>query len=209
MVMSSLSYYVLSFPEERAVLVREQASSLYDVSPYFFAKVIAEIPFSLPHPLIMILLVYWFVPLAASVKAFFILFASMVLEYQAGSSYSLLLGAFITDRESLINIAPLIQMPLMMLSGFFVDLDEVVPVLWPFQWISMLKYTFNIQLRNEFENNDKLNIMSDGKPMTTEVLLDMSGVDMGITSSFLCLLAVYIGFLLIALGGLIFTTKRV
>lgn len=72
MVMGASSHYVLSFPEERAVLVREQASSLYDVPPYFLGKVIGEIPFSIHQPLILTIMVYWVVPLAASVKAFFI-----------------------------------------------------------------------------------------------------------------------------------------
>ena len=100
-------------------------------------------------------------------------------------------------------------MPLMMLSGFFVDLGKVVPVLWPFQWVSMLKYGLSIQLRNEFENNDKIEIMSNGNLMPTDTLLEMAGVDLSITTSFICLVAVYIGFLILSLGGLIFTTRRV
>jgi hypothetical protein len=60
-------------PEEKAVLMREQASSMYDVPPYFFAKVIAEIPFSLPTPIVIILVTYWAIPLNSSPGAFFIL----------------------------------------------------------------------------------------------------------------------------------------
>ena len=73
MVSGSLSHYVLSFPEERAVLVREQASSLYEITPYFFAKVVGEIPFSIHQPVILTLMLYWVVPLATTAKAFFIL----------------------------------------------------------------------------------------------------------------------------------------
>ena len=73
MVMGSLSHYVLSFPEERAVLVREQASSLYEVPPYFFAKVVGEMPFSIHQPLILTVMLYWVVPFAATTKAFFIM----------------------------------------------------------------------------------------------------------------------------------------
>ena len=86
MVMGSLSHYVLSFPEERAVLVREQASSFYAVPPYLLVKVIASITFSIHHSLLMILLIYWIVPLAASAKAIFILMTTMFLTYRSGSS---------------------------------------------------------------------------------------------------------------------------
>lgn len=213
MAMGALSHYVLSFPEERAVLVREQASSLYDVPPYFFAKVLGEIPFSLHQPLILLLMVNWVVPLADTAAAFFIQFAAMVLAYQTGAAYALLVGAFITDRESLINIGPMLNMPLMMLSGFFVNLDDVVPVLWPFQWISCLKYTFNITLRTEFERNNEIHYEfeteNDGVIKGNDVLLDMVGVDLSLGVAFGCLASLYVGFLLLALIGLMFTTRRV
>ena len=209
MAMTALSIYSLTFPEERAVLVREQASSLYDVVPYFFGKIIGEFPFSLPNPIILILMLYWVVPFAASVSAFFILFICMIVTYQAGTGYAILLGAFMTDRESLINIAPLLQIPLMMLSGFGVDLDNVVPILWPFQWISTMKYSYNIEIQNEFRKNDKLGYVFDGHLMDMETIIEMTGADIGIGVSFACLVAVYVGFSLIALIGLIYTTKRV
>ena len=101
-------------------------------------------------------------------------------------------------------------MPLMMLSGFFVDLEKVVPVLWPFQWISTLKYTGNIMFRNEFEENNKLHIMgADNQEMDKNTLMEYVGVDLKMDVSFICLIALYIFFLLIALCGLIFTTRRV
>ena len=98
-----------------------------------------------------------------------------------------------------------------MLSGFFVDLDEVVPVLWPFQWISTLKYAGNIMFRNEFEENDNIKVpnASGSGSMTTDQLTEYVGVDLKMSVSFICLVALYIFFLLIALCGLIFTTKRV
>eukprot|EP00826_Nyctotherus_ovalis_P005864 TRINITY_DN11337_c0_g1_i5.p2 TRINITY_DN11337_c0_g1~~TRINITY_DN11337_c0_g1_i5.p2 ORF type:complete len:138 (-),score=23.91 TRINITY_DN11337_c0_g1_i5:206-619(-) len=137
----------------------------------------------------------------------------MFIAYQSGAAYALLVGAFITDRESLINIGPLLNMPLMMLSGFFVNLDDVVPVLWPFQWISSLKYTFNIMLRTEFERNDdlKYEIVEGGvtRYPDTDELLDQVGVDLSLGTSFGCLVALYVGFLVLALIALMFTTRRV
>jgi len=210
MAMGALSHYVLSFPEERAVLVREQASSLYDIPPYFFAKILGEIPFTLHQPFILLLLLNWTVPLAAGAASFFIQFGAMVLTYQTGAAYALLVGAFITDRESLINIGPMLNMPLMMLSGFFVNLNNVVPVLWPFQWISSLKYAFNIMLRVEFEKNTKIEyIFGDGPTQDTEKLISDVGVDLKLSTAFICLASLYVGFLVLALIGLMFTTKRV
>lgn len=49
-------------PEERAVFMREQASSLYYVSTYFFAKVVAEIPYGMVNPLLLSFVIYWLIP---------------------------------------------------------------------------------------------------------------------------------------------------
>ena len=49
----------LLVPEERAVFMREQASSLYDVSPYFLGKILADLPFSILDSVVLSVIVYW------------------------------------------------------------------------------------------------------------------------------------------------------
>eukprot|EP00826_Nyctotherus_ovalis_P053642 TRINITY_DN6996_c0_g2_i3.p1 TRINITY_DN6996_c0_g2~~TRINITY_DN6996_c0_g2_i3.p1 ORF type:complete len:105 (+),score=8.04 TRINITY_DN6996_c0_g2_i3:102-416(+) len=104
-------------------------------------------------------------------------------------------------------------MPLMLLSGFFANLDRVVPVLWPFQYLTFLKYSLAIMLRTEFERNDDLHyeIQEDGVLMdySTDDLLELVGVDLSIGVAFACMVALYVGFLTLALVGLLFTAKRV
>ena len=69
----------LTVPEERAVFMREQASSLYDAGPYFFAKVLAEFPFSLVDPLILSLLMYWLVGFNTTDASKFFVFCILYL----------------------------------------------------------------------------------------------------------------------------------
>ncbi len=52
---------LLIVPEERAVFMREQASSLYDVSPYFFSKILADLPFAILDVMVFVLMMYWLV----------------------------------------------------------------------------------------------------------------------------------------------------
>ena len=182
---------------------------MYDISPYFFGKVLAEIPFTIHQPLILTLILYWTIPLNSSGSAFIIFLVSMFFGYQVGASYSLLLGSVIVNREALVNLAPLITMPLTMLSGFYVRLDTVVPILWPLQWVSAIKYLFNIQLRNEFIGNDNIHIYQGTHELKASDLIARVGVDIEIGTAFLSLLALYIGFLGFALVGLKYTSKRV
>lgn len=139
---------------------------------------------------------------------------TMFLGYQAGTSYALMLGAFITDRESLINIGPMINLPLMMLSGFYVNLDHVVPIIWPFQWVSAMKYVFNILLRNELTDNDMVRLSyTDDKGnlqyYNTEQILEFANVDLSFASAFIGLIVLYICFLIIAFIILAINARRV
>ena len=138
----------------------------------------------------------------------------MFIGYQAGASYALLMGSFISDRESLIVLGPLLNLPLMMLSGFFADLKSVVPILWPFQWISSFKYLLNIMLTNEFTDNKKIKVVHmgpNGTPeyMTSNDLLSLAGVDMTLELSFMALIILYVAFLGFALLGLMYTIRKV
>ena len=98
----------------------------------------------------------------------------------------------------------------MMLSGFFVNLDGVIPILWPFQWISSLKYAFTILMRNEFEDNVEIRVPNNegGYFYGTELMKEVN-VTLRMDVSFICLVGVYVLFLVIALIGLMVTTRRV
>jgi hypothetical protein len=104
-------------PEERAVFMREQASSLYDISSYYFAKVLAEIPYGMVNPVIISVIIYWLVPLNTDKPTAVVIYSminldlfnivvSMLVGYQAGSAYALFVGSLVTNRELLININP-------------------------------------------------------------------------------------------------------
>ena len=84
-------------PEERAVLIREQASSLYDVSAYFFAKILGEMPFSLIYPLFVTLILYWAIPLNTSSGSAFIIFCTILLN----NTYSVVHDCGISGRSEL------------------------------------------------------------------------------------------------------------
>ena len=96
----------------------------------------------------------------------------------------------------------------MMFSGFYVRLSEILPILWPFQWISVMKYTFNILLRNEFIGNDKIDVRVNGVRQDPKDIIEDIGANIDIWVAFLCLIGLYILFLGISLLLLTINTKR-
>ena len=58
--------------------MREQASSLYSVTPYFFAKILADLPFAILDAVVFSLIVYWPVGLNDTSPEKFVIFCMML-----------------------------------------------------------------------------------------------------------------------------------
>lgn len=59
---------ILVFQSERPVFLREQASKMYRVFPYYCTKVLVEIPVVIFATLIGTLITYWFMGLENTLK---------------------------------------------------------------------------------------------------------------------------------------------
>jgi ABC-type multidrug transport system permease subunit len=61
---NSIQNIILIFPDERPVFLREVNNNMYSVSPYFFAKVVAELPASLITPTLFGCITYYAIGLS-------------------------------------------------------------------------------------------------------------------------------------------------
>jgi hypothetical protein len=59
MLMTSLNPNMLTFPQQRAVFLREENAKLYTTFPYFVGKLIVDIVPSIIFPIICSLIIYW------------------------------------------------------------------------------------------------------------------------------------------------------
>lgn len=152
--LQSMQNIVLIFPEERAVFLREQASSLYSISAYFVGKVIAELPLNLFTPLLGLLICFWSWDMnSVHHYNFWLNLLTMELMYLAGTGYGLVLGSMVSDRSVMIALLPVVTMPMLLVSGFFVFIGKGKHIMWLIQFISPCKYIFTIGLRNELEDS--------------------------------------------------------
>ena len=124
-LLESIQNVILVFPEERAVFLREQASSLYDVSAYFMGKVIAEFPLNIAVPLIALLIAFWLWNMNdVHGYNFWVNLLNNELMYLTGTGFGLILGSIVSDRAILIALLAIVALPLLLLSGFFVNIDR-------------------------------------------------------------------------------------
>lgn len=57
--MTGIMQLLITFPIERAVFLREQGNKTYDVFPYYYSKVVAELPTTIIPPFIQMLICYF------------------------------------------------------------------------------------------------------------------------------------------------------
>ena len=116
----------------------------------------------------------------------------------------------------------------MILAGFLVSLDNVLPIVWPFQWISPLKYLYSLQVTviTIALSNIRMNLLNNpnnpnygscvskwnsnwSKGNDFRELLSVAGVDLSIGTCFYCLAILYVVFILLGFAGLKYSSKRV
>ena len=110
--------HLVAVPEERAVLLRDQASSLYGLLPYFLSKIVAELPLNVLSPVYALLLGQWLFGLNdardynfwinSTALCKYVVF-NMILMYLAACGYGIVAGAVMADRDGLINLIPVLS----------------------------------------------------------------------------------------------------
>ena len=117
---NAIQNVILIFPDERPVFLREVNNNMYRCSPYFWAKVVSELPFSIITPSIFGCIVYYSVGLYPPFPNFLFFLLTLILAYNASSGYSLIISASFSDKQLAVTLTPVLIIPFMLFAGFFV-----------------------------------------------------------------------------------------
>lgn len=120
MTVNAIQNVVLIFPDERPIFLREVNNNMYSASPYFWAKVISELPFSILTPALFGVIVYYPLGLQPTAEAFFAFLMIIVLIYNASTGYSLVISVSFSNKQLAVTLTPVLIIPFMLFAGFFV-----------------------------------------------------------------------------------------
>ncbi len=155
---NAIQNVILIFPDERPVFLREVNNNMYKVGPYFWAKIISEMPFSIVTPSIFGCIVYFTVGLNNHVGNFFYFLLTLILIYNASSGYSLIISSSFSDKQLAVTLTPVLIIPFMLFAGFFVASSSIPVFLKEFEYLSIFKYGYQALMRNQFTpENDSFN----------------------------------------------------
>ena len=139
---NAIQNVILIFPEERPVFLREVNNNMYRVGPYFWAKVISELPFSIMMPSVFGCITYFCLFLNPKASHFFVFLITLILIYNASSGYSLIISATFSNKQVAVTLTPVLIVPFMLFAGFFVAADTIPVWLKEFEYLSIYKYGY-------------------------------------------------------------------
>ena len=112
----------MTFPEERAVFLREYSNGMYGVKTYFFAKVMADIPNMILIPIFYGSIIYFAIGLNTVHWWKFVVFLALaMLLYFTSAGFALVISAMISDKQLAVTLIPVLILPFMLFAGFFVN----------------------------------------------------------------------------------------
>ncbi|KAF2892404.1 hypothetical protein ILUMI_13769 [Ignelater luminosus] len=138
---SAMMPTILTFPLEMSVFVREHLNYWYSIKAYYFAKTVADIPFQLILTICYMMGVYYITSQPMEPIRFCMVLLIAVLTALVSQSLGLLVGAAF-NIEGGVFVGPISSIPMVLLSGFFVNLNDL-----PFyiKWLpygSYIRYSF-------------------------------------------------------------------
>lgn len=124
---------------------------MYRTSSYYWSKLLTELPTSIIYPVGLLCVTYFAVGFNTdNYYNFLNCLGLSILVYLCFGSLGLVMGAAIADPVILNIVTPVLIVPMMLFSGFFVNQDNFPWFLIPFEYLSIHKYGYQAFFLNEY-----------------------------------------------------------
>ena len=138
---------ILTFPLEAPIYLREYAAGAYGAVPYFLSKMIVELPLTFAQNMLLGVITYFLMEFQGN---FLWLVCIFWLNGFFAASVALLLGSAASNTKVAMELAPLLFVPQMLFSGFFIRMDQIPEYMRWGQYLCGLKYSINLLMGVEF-----------------------------------------------------------
>ncbi|KAL6007783.1 hypothetical protein ACLOJK_033285 [Asimina triloba] len=111
---------VFTFPQERAIFMKERASGMYTLSSYFVAHLAGDLPMELILPSAFIGVCYWMAGLRPDAGAFLLTWIVLLWYVLVAQGLGLALGAAIMDAKQASTVVTVTMLAFLLTGGFYV-----------------------------------------------------------------------------------------
>lgn len=155
---------LMDFPKDRPVFLREYSTNHYSVIPYFLSRLSVECAVTFLQALVQLLASFFLMSLRMRFVVF--LAINFVLGV-ASTSIGIVVGSMVEDPNVAAELMPIMIVPQLLFSGFFVSIDLIPQFLRWAQYLCSLTYAIRLSTFYEF---------GDCPYETCQSLLERNGV---------------------------------
>ncbi|KAI3882054.1 hypothetical protein MKX03_006264 [Papaver bracteatum] len=143
---------ILTFPQERMMLIKEQSSRMYRLSSYFIARNVADLPMELALPSIYVTITYWMIGLKPTVGSFLVTLVVMLYNVLVSQGLGLAIGSAIMNPRIGTVFGGIVGQAFLLASGFYI---RNVPsfVAW-IKYLSHNYYIYKLLLGSQYKKDD-------------------------------------------------------
>lgn len=128
---------VFTFPQERAIFIKERSSGMYTLSSYFMARIVGDLPMELILPTVFATVAYWMSGLKPELGAFVLTLVVLLGYVLVAQGLGLALGAVIMDAKQASTVVTVTMLVFVLTGGFYV---HKVPACMA--WIKYTSFTY-------------------------------------------------------------------
>ncbi|KAG8222056.1 hypothetical protein J437_LFUL000500 [Ladona fulva] len=132
---------VQTYPIEMPVIVRQYRNGWFSLRTYFIAKSIADIPMQLLSPSLFLVAAYYLTGQPLQSDRILMVWMICVAYTAVAQGIGLVFGAAF-DVDFAVFLVPLITIPMLLFSGFFVHLDALPSFISGLSYVSHSRYAY-------------------------------------------------------------------
>lgn len=191
---TSMTITILSFPLEMPVLLKENFNRWYSLRSYYLAITVSDIPFQAVFCVLYVSIVYYFTSQPYELCRYAMFLTACLLISFVAQSVGLVVGAAMNVQNG-VFLAPVMSVPFLLFSGFFVSFDAIPIYLRWITYLSYIRYGFEgTALATYSFGRDKLKCHQVychfKSPITTLEELDM--LDANFTLDIVALVVIFV-----------------
>ncbi|CAJ0597742.1 unnamed protein product [Cylicocyclus nassatus] len=144
------------FCSEIHTFFREYGSGLYNVSSYFIAKNLAELPNFTLSALLFGTILYWMSRLTPLWDTFLFYLLVAVLVQNTTISIGYAAGCIFGTMSTAVAVLPIFVTPMLAFGGYFINQATLPWFFYPFKYLSYFGYAFESLVVNEWSHVDAI-----------------------------------------------------
>lgn len=147
---SNTQAVITTFPVEKGIVQKEQASSAYSLSAYYLSKFFSELPLNLVGPAIFISMVFWIINFDHTLANYGVFLATTCLASLSAVGLGILISTLAPNTEVATALSPVFNVFFLIFSGVLINIDSLPAGARWVASISPIKWTANALALTEF-----------------------------------------------------------